>query len=150
MTAYRFRGGGKFTTNETRSGKSFVEAGRQVTINGDHFQLTWNGPALTQAIEQALISAFEQLSDEALNYMQSIVPVDTGLLQDSCIAYVTTENGRISMVIGNTAFYAIYVELGSVRNYAQPFMRPTFDYIIKALPGIVRGEVKRRSNGYAT
>lgn len=141
---YRFRGRGRFTAPSSRSGKAYVYAGRSVRLSGEGFQLTWNGPVLYAALQSALVEAFSQLSDEALAYMRSIVPVDTGTLQDSCFAVVATGGGRILVTIGATAYYAVYVELGTSRRSAQPFIRPTYDYVRSILPSIVRNEVRNR------
>lgn len=147
---YRFRGGGHFSAAQTRSGKSFVHAGRRVVVKGKNFQLTWNGPVLEQVIQEALVAAFEQLSDDALDYMRSITPYKTGFLHDSNVVRVIVNNGRLAIEIGNTAFYAVYVELGTIRNGAQPFMRPTFDFVKQQLPKIIRDEVSKRANTYAS
>lgn len=144
--AYRFRvrGAGHFTAEQTRSGNAFIHAGRRVTIDGEGFQLNWNGPEVVQAIEEAIVSALSELADDALTYMQSIVPVKTGALRDSCFAQITVENGRLVLSIGATAPYAVYVELGSIRNAAQPYIRPTFDLIKSKLPDLIRKEVASR------
>ena len=53
-----------------------------------------------------------------------LCPVDTGRLRDS----ITNELGRDSIglyaLIGSNVEYAIYVELGTSRMAAQPFLRP--------------------------
>lgn len=142
--AYRFRGRGHFTAPTSRSGKAYVYAGRSVRLQGEKFELTWNGPVVFAALQEALIEAFSNLGDTALEYMQNIVPVDTGQLRDSCFVQVNVEGGRIQVIVGAGAPYAVYVELGTSSHSAQPFIRPTFDYVVQQLATIVRNEVASR------
>lgn len=142
--AYRFRGRGQFSTPASRSGKSFTYDGRRVLLREGNFELTWNGPGVVKAVLDALSDSFSQLSDEALTYMQSIVPVDTGATQASCFAIVEVVGGRIQLTIGAGTPYAIYIELGTSSHAAHPFIRPTFDLVIRELPGILKKEVSRR------
>lgn len=143
--AYRVRGRGRFTAPTTRSGRSFVYDGRRVTIRGENFQINWDGPVVIAAIMDALQNAFVNLSDDALQYMQGIVPVDTGATRDSCFAVVSFVNGRLNLIIGAGTPYAIYIELGTSSHDAQPFIRPTFDYVISRIPGLLKSEVARRA-----
>jgi HK97 gp10 family phage protein len=53
-------------------------------------------------------------------------PVDSGALRDSIYWYET--NGQI--VIGAGVFYAAFVEYGTSRNRAQPFLRPAINYYV--------------------
>ena len=91
--AYRARGRGQFTAPTSRSGRSYTYAGRRVLLREGNFQLTWNGGLLVQAVLEAVDNAFQALSVDALEYMQSIVPVDTGQLRESCYAIVDTGGG---------------------------------------------------------
>lgn len=142
--AYRFRGRGQFTAPSSRSGKAYTYAGRRVLLRENNFSLEWNGPQIITEVLNAVTYAISNLSDEALSYMQSIVPVDTGELRDSCFAQVFTSNGKISLVIGASARHAVYIELGTSSHSAQPFIRPTFDFVVQKLPGIIKAEVASR------
>lgn len=143
--AYRFRGRGQFTAPTSRSGRGYVYAGRSVKLQSENFQLSWNGPQVVNALYDALVDAFSKVTDDALDYMQTIVPVDTGKLRDSCYVSITENYGRLRIQIGATAYYAVYVELGTSSRSAQPFIRPTYDYVLRILPGIVRNEVRSRA-----
>lgn len=142
--AYRFRGRGRLTSPTSRSGRGYVYSGRSVQIRGEKFQLTWNGPQVMAELFEALSDAFATISDSALSYMQSIVPVDTGRLRDSCFVQIEEQLGRITVIIGADTPYAVYVELGTSSRPAQPYIRPTFDYVMSILPAVVRNEVRRR------
>jgi HK97 gp10 family phage protein len=138
------KGRGQFTAPVSRTGRGFNYAGRSVRISGDKFTLTWNGPQVIAEVLNALVGAFSNLSDSALSYMQSIVPVDTSELQDSCFVQVFVVGERIRIAIGAGARHAIFVELGTSKTAAQPFIRPTYDFVVRSLPQIIRAEVKRR------
>lgn len=142
---YRFRRGrGQFTAPSSRSGVAYNYAGRRVLIQGDHFQLQWNGSQVMQQVLSAIVDAFGKVSNEALEYMQRIVPIDTGALQASCFVQVTVTGGRIRVVIGAGEPYAVYVELGTSSHGAQPFIRPTYDFVLSVLPGVIKAEVASR------
>jgi HK97 gp10 family phage protein len=144
--AYRIRGQGQFTAPTSRTGRGYIFGGRRVLVKGENFQLTWNGPAVIEAVMNALEEALQDLSNEALNYMQSIVPVDTGATRDSCFVEIVNIGGRLSLVIGAGTPYTVYIELGTFNHPARPFIRPTADYVKQRLPGILKNEVQRRAN----
>lgn len=138
------RGRGQFTAPTSRSGRGYNYGGRSVRIQGDKFTLTWNGPQFEAMIMEALVNAFSTLSDEALAFMQAIVPVDTGDLRDSCFVQVLIVGNRVQIAIGAGMYYAVYVELGTSKHAAQPFIRPTYDFVVSRLAGVIRNEVSRR------
>lgn len=56
-------------------------------------------------------------------------PVDTGKLRAS----ITTEVGKLEAEVGTNVEYAQYVEFGTSKQSAQPFMRPALDKAITQL-----------------
>ena len=56
-------------------------------------------------------------------------PVDTGKLRAS----ITTEVGNLEAEVGTNVAYALYVEFGTSKQKAQPFMRPALDKAITQL-----------------
>lgn len=58
-----------------------------------------------------------------LSYAQELCPVDTGNLRDSGFTKVMSDN----VLIGFDAEYASYVEFGTYKMEAQPFLRPAID-----------------------
>jgi HK97 gp10 family phage protein len=58
-----------------------------------------------------------------LEYAQDLCPVDTGFLRDS--GHLVPEESDVSIVFD--AEYASYVEFGTSRMEAQPFLRPALD-----------------------
>ena len=56
-------------------------------------------------------------------------PVDTGKLRAS----ISTEVGNLEAEVGTNVEYALYVEFGTSKQSAQPFMRPALDKAITQL-----------------
>ena len=80
--------------------------------------------ALSDAVEEAL----GLIGDKAVEYAKGTVPVRTGNLRDSIDSTVTNEGGMQSAVIFvdyDRADYGEYVELGTSRQAAQPYLRPS-------------------------
>ena len=63
---------------------------------------------------------------------RALAPVDTGNLKSSITADVTGSRGTVRGEVGPTANYGRYVENGTSRQRAQPYLRPATD---AALPG---------------
>lgn len=57
------------------------------------------------------------------------VPVDSGLLKRSITQTVSVGNGKFEALVGyrKKAFYGGFVELGTSKMAAQPFLRPALD-----------------------
>lgn len=77
--------------------------------------------ALPEQIEQALIAIGMTAETHAKEYC----PVDTGRLRNS-ISHETDMTDQAA-VIGSNVEYAAYVELGTSRQYAQPYLRPAVE-----------------------
>ncbi len=56
---------------------------------------------------------------------RQIVPVDTGFLQSTI--YHNVDPVALSLEVGADADYAMFVELGTRRMAAEPYLRPAFD-----------------------
>ena len=73
-------------------------------------------------IESAIGAALEEIGLLAENYAAKKCPVDTGNLRASITHGV--DAGDNAVYIGTNVEYAPYVELGTSRQKAQPFLRP--------------------------
>ena len=73
-------------------------------------------------IDSAIGAALEEIGLLAENYAERKCPVDTGNLRGSITHEVDT--GGDAVYIGTNVEYAPYVELGTSRQKAQPFLRP--------------------------
>jgi HK97 gp10 family phage protein len=72
-------------------------------------------------IQNGLEGAGAEMEDTA----RQIVPVDTGFLQSTL--YHRVDPAALTLEIGATADYAMYVEMGTRRMAAEPYLRPAFD-----------------------
>lgn len=87
-----------------------------VTVNRD------NTAAVAKGIKSAVNVALEKIGLLAEGYAQMKCPVDTGNLRASITHEVDT--GEKAVYIGTNVEYAPYVELGTSKMGAQPFLRP--------------------------
>lgn len=87
-----------------------------VTVNQD------NTVQAAQGIKSAISVALEKIGLLAEGYAQMKCPVDTGNLRGSITHEV--DAGEKAVYIGTNVEYAPYVELGTSKQKAQPFLRP--------------------------
>lgn len=81
-----------------------------------------NTGQVADGIDSAIGVALEEIGLLAENYAAKKCPVDTGNLRGS-ITYEVDAGGN-AVYIGTNVEYAPYVELGTSRQKAQPFLRP--------------------------
>jgi HK97 gp10 family phage protein len=82
-------------------------------------------PQAQSLAEQVVTKAAADITAGA----QSLAPVDTGALRNS-IGYENTSSGEeASAEVGPTVTYAGYVENGTSRMRAQPYLRPATDQV---------------------
>ena len=77
---------------------------------------------------RALKKSAQIVADEA----QILVPVDQGELMDSIKVSPKakrnrTAKGEVEMFVGPTVYYGHFVEFGTVKQSAQPYMRPAWE-----------------------
>lgn len=87
-----------------------------VTVNED------NTEGASQGIVRAIDRALEEIGLAAEGYAKRACPVDTGNLRNSVTHAV--ESGEDAVYVGTNVEYAPYVEMGTSRTAAQPFLRP--------------------------
>ena len=63
---------------------------------------------------------------------KTLAPVDTGFLRSSISSDVTVQGSTIRGEVGPTANYGAYVESGTRRQRAQPYLRPATDMMVPA------------------
>lgn len=85
----------------------------KITDNSDKFL-----DALPEQIEQALTA----IGLTAESYAKRDCPVDTGRLRNSITNAV--ETSEHSVYIGSNVEYAVFVELGTSRMKARPYLKP--------------------------
>ena len=84
--------------------------------------ITYDGAlgALADEIEERVSAAIAAGAETVKEYAQSVCPVDTGALRDSI---AVSQDGMNAEVSANTD-YAAYVEFGTSKMSAQPFLVP--------------------------
>lgn len=87
-----------------------------VTVKQDNTEQVVHG------IESAIGVALEKIGLLAEGYAQMKCPVDTGNLRASITHEV--DGGEKAVYIGTNVEYAPYVELGTSKQKAQPYLRP--------------------------
>ena len=87
-----------------------------VTVNED------NTEECAQGIVRAIDRALEEIGMAAEGYAKRACPVDTGNLRNSITHAV--EGSEDAVYAGTNVEYAPYVEMGTRRTAAQPFLRP--------------------------
>lgn len=107
-------------------------------------RMRWNGDAITGRVAQAAIQAVNETTAEAVSVARSVVPVDTGALKASLDARPAQQTGSgVSGEFGSYGIdYALYVELGTSRMRAQPYLRPGADAAFPGLPGRLAAMLK--------
>lgn len=88
------------------------------------FTVSWenNIPKYRDELEIKTIKALETIGLVAEGYAKRLCPVDTGRLRNS-ITHTVDIKGEAAY-IGTNVEYAPYVELGTSRQKAQPYLKP--------------------------
>lgn len=85
--------------------------------------VVYNGiPSLMAYVEANARTAVRRTADEIVRDARSRAPVDTGQLRSS-IKAVSLEHGKSAEVMADTD-YAAFVEFGTYKMAAQPFLTP--------------------------
>lgn len=83
-------------------------------------KITDNTAAVQGGIKSAIARALERIGMQAEGYAKDPCPVDTGNLRNS----ITHTSDNKFAYIGTNVEYGKYVELGTRRAAAQPFLKP--------------------------
>lgn len=79
-----------------------------------------NTDAVKGGLQSAIARALERIGLQAEGYAKDLCPVYTGNLRNS----ITHTSDGNAAYIGTNVTYGKYVELGTVKMAAQPFLRP--------------------------
>lgn len=102
--------------------------------------LTDNSSLFINAKDEAIERVLEMIGLKAEGYAKLLCPVDTGRLRNSI---THTQGGKETEIIGTNVEYAPYVEMGTRRTKAQPFIRPAAENHADEYRAIVENELKR-------
>lgn len=103
--------------------------------------VTDHSEKVMQGTNAAILRALEIIGGKAETYAKEITPVRTGNLRNSITH--TVEEEEKAAVIGTNVEYAPYVELGTVKQRPQPYLRPAIEDHIAEYHQILEEEVKR-------
>jgi HK97 gp10 family phage protein len=81
--------------------------------------------AAVRLMAKGIQDGLEEAGAEMEATAKQIVPVRTGFLRSTI--YHLVDSGALTLELGATADYALYVEMGTRRAHAQPFIRPSFE-----------------------
>lgn len=84
--------------------------------------ITSNRDLIEQASDEAIERALEAIGLQAEGYAKMLCPVDTGRLRNS-ITHTVDVAGKKAYV-GTNVEYAAYVEMGTSKTKAQPYIQP--------------------------
>lgn len=87
---------------------------------GIKFEIKDNSEAFKAALKSRLPVALEAVGIQAEGYAKAMCPVDTGRLRNSISHAVSQETAYI----GTNVEYAPYVELGTYKQAAKPYLKP--------------------------
>lgn len=125
-----YKNGKKYTTS---SGLTEGDTSGLVIIKEN------NAEAIAHAIDAAVARSLEMIGLLAEGYAKKKCPVDTGRLRNSITHVVDTIWGDV--YIGTNVEYAQYVELGTSKQEAQPFLRPAAQDHTTQYRSILKGEL---------
>lgn len=96
-----------------------------------------NTDAVKGGLKSAFARALERIGLQAEGYAKDLCPVDTGNLRNSI---THTSDGKAAY-IGTNVEYGKYVELGTVKMAAQPYLRPAAADHVDTYRNIVKDEL---------
>jgi HK97 gp10 family phage protein len=86
-------------------------------------ELKWHGDKAIKSMEQAINVALTASALVVEGQAKALVPVDTGNLRNSITHEVKKQEARV----GTNVEYAPFVELGTVKMAAQPYLNPALE-----------------------
>lgn len=78
---------------------------------------------------------------------KNVVPVDTGALKGSITTGGSSSANSVTATVGSSLEYAPYVELGTSKNRAQPYLQPSLQRNKKTATKIVLDEIRNAYKG---
>lgn len=99
----------------------------EATAENGEVRVRIDGAALTQQLagpDGALTAHLLKLTLQVEARAKELCPVDTGRLRSSITSAIETEGDTIVGVVGTDVEYASFVEFGTQRMDAQPFLTP--------------------------
>lgn len=104
---------------------------QHITVIADNRALVAN------ALKTQLEAALDSCGAACEGYAKQSCPVDTGRLRNS-ITHATTNGGK-TVVVGTNVEYGPFVELGTSRMRARPYLRPAAQNHVDDYVRIIKG-----------
>ena len=103
-------------------------------------ELTDNSMLVTKKLEAAALRGLTECGMVAEAYAKKLCPVKTGNLRNS-ITY-TVRDSEYATYIGTNVEYASYVELGTSKMTAQPYLKPAVTDYSDTYKRLIRAELE--------
>lgn len=103
--------------------------------------LTDNSDLIKRALEDQLEQALTAVGITAESYAKRDCPVDTGRLRNSITHEVRMNENAV--YIGSNVEYAAFVEIGTQRMKARPYLRPAATNHTEEYKGLVKQALSR-------
>tara|TARA_Y100000310_G_scaffold204664_1_gene204897 strand:- start:212 stop:547 length:336 start_codon:yes stop_codon:yes gene_type:complete len=105
----------------------------------------WNGPKISNKIVDVVKLAMDDTMAKCVVTAKAKVPVRTGTLQGSIQMRETRIEGQVLTGLWGSfnVKYAIYVEMGTGRMSAQPYLRPAADQHYPELTKRIKALMKK-------
>ena len=101
---------------------------------------TSNKDEVLSAVDQAIVRGLEICGGKAESYAKELCPVDTGRLRNSISHAQMDEKTE---VIGSNVEYAPFVELGTRKMAAKPYLRPAAENHSTEYKAILENELAK-------
>lgn len=92
-------------------------------------------PQVQERTHEQLAKLVRDAAEDIRDHAKAIVPVDTGFLKSSIEAEHSEE---LLSVVNVGADYGIYVEMGTYKMAAQPYIGPAVDAVIGEIDGKIQ------------
>jgi HK97 gp10 family phage protein len=107
-------------------------------------KLTWQGPAITAQVLQAIDAGLEDTGQAAKQEAQRRARVDTGEMRDSIDFTVSGGSAARILTLSVGTDHGLFNEVGTSRMPAQPMIRPALDIEGPKLDGRIRAHLGGR------
>ncbi len=102
----------------------------------------WNSDPTLALVERRTEAWLASSTDVATKAARREAPVRTGRLRDSIVSLpLERHGGRMTAGVWAQAPYALWVEIGTRRMRAQPYLRPALDVVRDATASLV-GQIR--------
>jgi HK97 gp10 family phage protein len=95
-------------------------------------------PWLSKEARARAVLAVAKAADDIEGQAKAVVPVDTGNLKGSIQEHKMPDSSDLTKYVGPATEYNLYVEYGTSRMRAQPYMRPAAEAVRPAFIAALR------------